>query len=83
MNGIVSWAATFRRFSGRPLADLRVAGMDANLREAGTAVVLDELIRRNHKIDLWAALDELLELYVGRTDALSFREMETSVPPPA
>lgn len=65
----------FQAFLWTSLADLRVAGMDANLREAGTAVVLDELIRRNHKIDLWAALDELLELYVGRTDALSFREM--------
>lgn len=65
----------FQAFMWTALADLRVAGPRASSREAGTAIVLHELYSRSGAAVPWETLDELLRVFVGPTDALTFREL--------
>ncbi len=65
----------FQTFMWTAIADLRVAGPQASTREAGTAVVLDELSQRAGTMTTWGGVDDLLRVFVGRAAALTLREL--------
>jgi hypothetical protein len=71
----VALSRYFQAFLWTALADLRVAGTDATTREVGTAIVLHELYSRGNAAGPWQTMDELLGVFVGRTDSLTFREL--------
>jgi hypothetical protein len=57
--------------------DLRVAGNaeEASPRELGSAVVLYDLLERSGRHDDWQQFDRLLQLFVGKTDSMTFAQL--------
>jgi hypothetical protein len=58
--------------------DLRVAGNpeESSPRELAAAVVLDDLLKRAGKFDAWRQFDRLLQTFVGRTDSMTFAQLD-------
>jgi hypothetical protein len=62
--------------------DLRVAGgKDENLsssspREMGAAVVLNDLLKQAKKFQQWQEFDRLIQTFVGRTDSMTFAQLD-------
>jgi hypothetical protein len=54
--------------------DLRVAPGDE--RELGAAVVLNDLLKRAKKVEQWAEFDRLLQTFVGKTDSMTFAQLD-------
>jgi hypothetical protein len=66
--------------------DLRVAGGPfddgcgprmASPRELGTAIALWDLIKRAGLLDKWDALNTIIETFVGPTDSMTFRHLDS------
>jgi len=55
--------------------DLRVAPGDE--RELAAAVVLNDLLKRARKFDQWAEFDRLLQTFVGKTDSMTFGQLDS------
>jgi hypothetical protein len=57
--------------------DLRVAGPTdlASPRELGTAIVLLDLLVRSGQLELWRNVDNILQVFVGRSDYLNFDQL--------
>ncbi len=62
--------------------EMRVAGgKDENLtssapRELGSAVVLNDLLKRAKKVEQWKQFDRLIQTFVGRTDSMTFAQLD-------
>lgn len=69
----------FQAFMWTARADLRVLSAkptDQNVREMGTAIVLCYLLKSSGYADQWRALDKMIRLFVGRTDAMTFSDLQ-------
>jgi hypothetical protein len=61
--------------------DLRIAGgkdywgVLSSPRELGSAVILNDLLRRSKQYDRWEQLDRLIQTFVGRTDSATFAHL--------
>lgn len=58
--------------------DLRVAGdpKTSSPRELGTAVILNELLKRSGASNNWAAIDRTIQLFVGRSDYMNCPQID-------
>jgi hypothetical protein len=61
--------------------DLRIAGgkdywgVLSSPRELGSAVILNDLLRRSKQYDRWQQFDRLMQTFVGRTDSATFAHL--------
>ena len=61
--------------------DLRIAGgkdywgVLSSPRELGSAVILNDLLRRSRQYDRWEQFDRLIQTFVGRTDSATFAHL--------
>ncbi|MFO1498334.1 MAG: DUF3160 domain-containing protein [Verrucomicrobiota bacterium] len=72
-------ARYFRAFMWTARADLRVFAAEPNdqtVRELGTAVVLSHLLRAAGQVERWRGLDDLIRVFVGRADAMTFGQLQ-------
>ena len=65
----------FQAFLWTTIADLRIAGGGGSPRELATALILHELLTRSGASESWETVDQLVRLFVGRTQSLGFREL--------
>lgn len=60
--------------------DLRLVTYPPNqeddLRELGTAVVLDYLLKQSRQFTNWSAFDQVTRAFVGRTDSMTFAQLD-------
>lgn len=58
--------------------DLRIAGTpeDSSTRELGAAMVLYDLLKRSGKFEQWQQFDRLIQTFVGRTDSMTFAQLD-------
>jgi len=58
--------------------DLRIAGNPeaASPRELGAAIVLHDLLKQAGKFEQWQQFDQMLQTFVGKTDSLTFAQLE-------
>jgi hypothetical protein len=58
--------------------DLRIAGDPklASPRELGSALILNDLLRRSGKYEQWRQFDQLLHAFVGPTDSMTFAQLD-------
>ena len=69
----------FRAFMWTARADLRIfdpENLEQSRRELGTALVLSALLHDSGRTASWRSLDDLLRLFVGRTDAMNFLQLD-------
>ena len=60
-------------------ADLQILAAKPDpqsLRELGTAVVLADLLQASGQAGRWRELDDLIRLFVGRADAMTFAQLQ-------
>lgn len=72
-------ARYFRAFMWTARADLRVLTVKPSpqtLRELGTAIVLTCLLESSGEAERWRQMDDMIRLFVGRTDAMTFSQMQ-------
>jgi hypothetical protein len=69
----------FQAFMWTSRMDLRIFQKDApaqSLRELGSAVVLAHLLQASGQSGPWRQLDNLIRLFVGRADAMTFAQLQ-------
>jgi hypothetical protein len=69
----------FQAFMWTARTDLRIFWAKSDpqsLRELGTAVVLAILLQTSGQSDHWRQLDDLIRLFVGRTDEMTFAQLQ-------
>jgi hypothetical protein len=69
----------FQAYMWTARADLRVLDLEdpaQSRRELGTAIVLNHLLKESGLVETWRELDAVIRLFVGRTDAMNFAQLE-------
>src|SRR5206468_4077836 len=69
----------FQAFMWTARADLRIfeePSTPQSIRELSTAVVLANLLQTSGQSERWQQLDALIRLMVGRTDAMTFGQLQ-------
>jgi hypothetical protein len=69
----------FRTFMWTARVDFRMLAAQPDpqtLRELGTAIVLCQVLEASGQAEAWRQLDDLLRLFVGRTDAMTFAQLQ-------
>jgi hypothetical protein len=74
----------FRSIMWLGLADFRIVSVSERpealalaRRQLGTALVLNELLKRSGTVELWKNVDSVVEMFVGRPDSLGFDGLQS------